>query len=39
MAAPRMAFPDAVFSFPISCNVSTVILTDVAVKTTPTNTA
>ena len=34
-----MAFPDAVFSFPISCNVSTVILTDVAVKTTPTNTA
>ena len=35
IAAPRMAFPERVFSFPSSFSVSTVILTDVAVRMTP----
>ena len=37
IAAPRMAFPARVFSLPISLSVSTVMLTDVAVKITPIN--
>ena len=32
MAAPRIAFPDLVFNLPNSFKVSTVILTEVAVK-------
>ena len=39
IAAPKIALPEAVFNLPISCNVSTVILTDVAVRITPTKTA
>ena len=35
MAAPKIAFPERVFNFPSSFNVSTVILTDVAVKMIP----
>ena len=35
MAAPRMALPALVLSLPISLSVSTVILTEVAVKITP----
>ena len=35
IAAPKMALPARVFSLPISLRVSTVILTDVAVKITP----
>ena len=38
IAAPNIAFPERVFNFPISLSVSTVILTDVAVSITPTNT-
>ena len=38
MAAPRMALPERVESRPISFRVSTVILTEVAVSTTPINT-
>ena len=38
IAAPRIALPERVFSFPSSFNVSTVILTDVAVRITPINT-
>ena len=38
-AAPRIVVPTFPFSLPISRSVSTVILTDVAVSTTPTNTA
>ena len=34
-AAPRIAFPERLFNAPNSFNVSTVILTDVAVSTTP----
>ena len=34
-AAPRIAFPALVFSLPISRSVSTVILTEVAVRITP----
>ena len=37
MAAPRMALPEWVFSFPSSFKVSTVMLTEVAVKMTPMN--
>ena len=37
-AAPKMALPDRVESLPISFKVSTVMLTDVAVNTTPINT-
>ena len=37
-AAPRIAFPAAEFNLPSSFNVSTVILTDVAVRITPMNT-
>ena len=36
-AAPKMAFPLGVLNLPISFNVSTLILTDVAVKITPMN--
>ena len=36
-AAPRIAFPASVLSFPISRSVSTVILTEVAVRITPIN--
>ena len=35
MAAPKIALPARVFSFPSSFNVSTVILTDVAVRIIP----
>ena len=35
IAAPSIAFPERVFNFPSSFNVSTVILTDVAVRITP----
>ena len=35
IAAPRIAFPERLFNAPNSFNVSTVILTDVAVSTTP----
>ena len=35
IAAPSIAFPARVFNFPNSFNVSTVILTDVAVKIIP----
>ena len=37
IAAPRIALPVCVFSFPSSFNVSTVMLTEVAVNTTPIN--
>ena len=37
-AAPRIALPERVFNFPSSFRVSTVILTDVAVRITPINT-
>ena len=36
-AAPKIALPVFVESLPSSLSVSTVILTDVAVRTTPTN--
>ena len=35
IAAPRIALPERVLSFPSSFNVSTVILTEVAVRITP----
>ena len=38
IAAPKIAFPAFVFSFPISFKVSTEILTEVAVKIRPMNT-
>ena len=38
-AAPRIVVPTFPFNFPSSRKVSTVILTEVAVKTTPTKTA
>ena len=37
IAAPRMAFPERVLSFPSSFRVSTVMLTEVAVSMTPIN--
>ena len=38
-AAPRIAFPALLLSFPSSFSVSTVMLTEVAVRITPTNTS
>ena len=38
-AAPRIAVPTRLFSLPISRSVSTVIETEVAVRTTPMNAA
>ena len=35
IAAPRIAVPTLPFKCPISCNASTVILTEVAVRITP----